>query len=267
MTQKSKNRLYVGDVWHKRTNIKKHAFKYPIYYVMVDLDDLHQSRDLPSLLGANRFNLFSIYERDYGVFEGDTEKSLPLKKRLLQSLRNEGLDDANYRITMLTMPRVLGYAFNPLTTFYVYNKDDDLVALLYEVHNTFGEKHTYVCQLPNIVKKDQTIPLHQAPKKFHVSPFYQVDGYYLFKQIIPQENLHLSIRYKGPNQQQRLTACLTAKEKSLNNNTLLAVFFKIPLQTIKVVLAIHYEAFKLWLKKIPFFTKPKPPKKPYTLYK
>jgi len=264
--------LYLGTVWHKRSRPKVHAFRYPIFYVMLDLDLFeppgHTAQSaqgkpsaLPRGLSLDRFNIFSLYQRDYGDM-GTPGISI---KQHIQSLASDGgCSGRPQKIMMLTMPRILGYSFNPLTTFYCYGADDRLMAILYEVHNTFGERHTYVFP---ISAEGADIPRHEADKKFHVSPFFDIEGSYLFSQKKPGDQLSLTIRYKGADGGHNMTACLKARQVPLTAGNLARLFFQIPLVTVKVTAAIHYEALRLWLKRLRVFTKPALPGIPFSAAK
>jgi DUF1365 family protein len=157
------------------------------------------------------------------------------------------------RIMMLTMPRLFGYAFNPITVYFCHDADGALMATVYEVHNTFGEAHCYVFE-PG--REMDAVPRHEARKTFHVSPFYPVEGHYSFSLRQPKARIALAIRYFGADGQHDLTACLKAKRLSLKASALMKVFASIPLVTFKVTAAIHYEALRLFLKRLKVFSKP-----------
>ena len=236
--------LYKGDVWHKRKSPKVHSFRYPIFYLLLDLDDLASGNAKPWCLSFDRFNVFSVCQQDYGDFTSGS-----LKDHILDVLSKGGIRAPN-QIMMLTLPRMLGYAFNPMTSFYCYDQDGGLTAILYEVHNTFGERHTYIHQVEPDTQKSVS---HSVEKRFHVSPFFPVDGTYKFHHRRPAEKLSLAIQYSDASGTPLMTACLTGERKALNTAALLSVFVKIPLIPFKVIGAIHYQALKLWIKRIEFF--------------
>lgn len=248
--------LYKGDVWHKRWRPKVHAFRYPVYYVMLDLDDFEASRDMPWCLSLDRANLFSLRQRDYGAFAKSG-----LKRHIEEQVMANGGAETPARIMMLTMPRILGYSFNPLTTYYCYDDGGQLTTILYEVHNTFGEAHTYVCPLP---RGDGKIPPHESEKVFHVSPFFPVRGRYKFRQTLPGDQLSLTIRYDEAGEK-AMTACLTADRKPLSASVLLGLLLAVPFVTLKVTAAIHFEALRLWAKRLKLYRKPPPPAHATTL--
>lgn len=246
MTVLLKPALYTGTVWHKRTRPKVHAFRYPAYYLLLDVDDFSAEQStLPWCLSLNRANLFSVYEKDFGPRDGK-----PLRSHV-ESLLTGPVAPA--RIMMLTMPRLFGYAFNPITVYFCHDADGALSATIYEVHNTFGEAHCYVFE-PG--REMDAVPMHEARKTFHVSPFYPVEGHYKFSLCQPEEQFALTIRYLGADGKHDLTACLKAQRRPLTSSALMKVFASIPLVTFKVTAAIHYEALRLFLKRLKVFSKP-----------
>ena len=238
--------LYTGTVWHKRTRPKVHAFRYPVYYLLLDVDDFSAAKPgLPWCLSFNRFNLFSVHERDFGPRDGT-----PLRLHVESLLTGK---EAPARIMMLTMPRLFGYAFNPITVYFCHDAGGALTATIYEVHNTFGEAHCYVFE-PGMGMDD--VPRHEARKTFHVSPFYPVEGHYSFSLRAPEAQFALAIRYFGADGNHDLTACLKAKRRPFTASALMKVFASIPLVPFKVTAAIHYEALRLFLKRLKVFSKP-----------
>jgi DUF1365 family protein len=246
MTACLKPALYAGMVWHKRTRPKVHAFRYPAYYLLLDVDDLGAAKPhLPWCLSFNRPNIFSVHERDFGPRDGTS------LRRHVEGLLTGAAVPA--RIMMLTMPRLFGYAFNPITVYFCYDADGALTATIYEVHNTFGEAHCYVFSASAGM---DAVPRHEARKTFHVSPFYPVEGHYSFSLRQPEGQFALAIRYFGADGKHDLTACLKAERRPLTSSALMKVFASIPLVTFKVTAAIHYEALRLFLKRLKVFTKP-----------
>ena len=163
------------------------------------------------------------------------------------------------KVMILTMPRVCGYGFNPITLYHCYGADRQLAAVVYEVHNTFGEAHNYV----HLASGNTSPRAHVAPKQLYVSPFFGVDGFYHFRLKPLVEKLALTIQYNAPDGQKNLIASLSAQRRTLNFYNLMRVFFRIPFVTLKVIGAIHFEAFRLWLRGVPVFSKPAPPENDY----
>ena len=255
--------IYAGEVVHRRFAPKSHRLSYSIFQVLLDLDRLDDLRDLRSF-SHNRFNLFSFHDRDHGPDQSDT--AMPLKARVTALLAANGLHAQGDRIFLLTMPRILGFAFNPISLYFVQNTDDILKAVIYEVNNTFGDRHSYI--LP--VRDDQRHIHQRATKKLHVSPFMDThDMAYDFDLTAPEDRFVLNIRLmrlfsqknlasqKTLTSQKMLFASFVAERRDLTDKTLLSLFAGMPLMTLKVVWGIHWEALRIWLKGIGL--KPKPP--------
>ncbi len=257
----SGSKVFSGTIWHKRFRPKVHSFQYPIFYLLLDLDDFSNDKRLPWCLSLDRFNIFSVYQTDYGHENTDNLK-VSLKKRVQQSLKDLLPNLAVSKIMMLTMPKVFGYSFNPITVYYCYDISGAQVASLYEVHNTFGERHTYAFAFDN--RCGEQVPSHHAKKHFHVSPFFKVEGEYTFKSTITPDNLSLTIDYDSDAQSRHFSAALNCKAHALRNRVLLGLLFKIPLVTFKAMAAIHFQALKLWIKGIKIYTKPEPPSEAYS---
>lgn len=227
--------LYHGVVTHRRFKPVEHRLAYRVFSLLVDLDRLDALDGGLRLFSRNRFNLFSLFDRDHG----DGSSDLAAHVRAL--LRERGFCGSG-RILLLCYPRILGYVFNPLSVFYCHDADNRLEAILYEVRNTFGGKHSYL-----IAAGDEDIVRQQAKKSFHVSPFIDMDATYRFRLTRPGERLTLSIREsdaEGP----LLDAVFAGKAEAVSDHALLAAFFRYPLMTLKVIVAIHFEAAKLFVK-------------------
>ena len=248
MTETFTSRLYRGHVWHRRTEPKVHQFRYPVFYAFMDLDDFGQPETLPWCLSIDRFNLFSLRAQDYSAAPGQT-----LKDHVLALAPNSKTPPT--KVMMLTLPRLLGYAFNPLTVFYCCTADGAITSVLYQVNNTFGERHTYRFAFDD----GQAIPVHGTEKRMHVSPFFPVTGSYKFRQQMPGNSLNMMIDYRASDTQPSLKAGLTGTQQSLTAGNLLRLFFRIPFVTLQVIGGIHFEALRLWLKGVKLHRKPAPP--------
>ena len=241
------NALYRGTVSHTRRLPVKHSFDYPVFYAAIDLDSFETGGDLPSLLSLDGFNLFSLRQKDYG---GQTPEGL---EDCIRSVFSDVGVETPHKIILLTMPRLLGYAFNPISIFYALDAVGNVTGVIYEVHNTFGERHSYAFAISDDLSN------HSIEKSLYVSPFFHVEGGYRFTQSVPGKNLKLGIQYSVKDKTV-FSAALSAKRSPLTNKMLLKVFFLYPLLTLRVTAAIHFQALKLWFKKVPLTSKPTPPK-------
>ena len=237
--------IYNGSVIHKRFKPKEHFFKYKVFSLLIDLSELKSIDQKISFFSLNRFNLISFYEKDHGNRDGSS-----LVNWVKLNLKNNNIKTENINIKLLCYPRIFGYVFNPLSIFFIYDNKEKLISILYEVKNTFGEQHTYVFRIDSEINLIQ----NSCSKKFHVSPFIEMNCKYYFKILRPGEKLSVVIdQYdkKG----KILFASQDGIRSDLTSNQLLKSYLKHPLMTFKVITAIHFEAFKLWIKGIKFVQK------------
>jgi uncharacterized protein len=247
--------LYVGSVMHRRLHPRKHRFSYRAFWLLIDLDELDELSGSLGWFSYNRPNVFSLYDVDHG--DGT---STVLRTQIKRQLAEAGLDLTGGRVRLLCMPRTLGYCFNPLSLFFCYHADGKLAAVVYQVHNTFRERHSYI--IP--VEKDSGT-LHQRSRKvFYVSPFMDMDVQYAFRIAAPDERIVVGI-CAGSSAGAVLNAVLVGVRRNLTDRDLKRIFLQIPAVTIKVSIAIHWEALRLWAKRI----RPRPrsaqPERPATV--
>ena len=228
--------IYNGAVTHKRFQPVKHFLKYKTFSFFIDLDETEKLDKDNIIFSFNRFNVFSFYNKDYGDRDGKS-----LKTWVIKNLRKFDIDEKINKIKLLCYPRIFGYVFNPLSIFYCY-QDEKLKVIFYEVKNTFNEQHTYIFKV-----KDNNIVDQKCKKKFYVSPFMNMDTFYNFKLLNPNEKLSVSIQ-QTDSEDTILTAVQTGERKEFNLKQLIVNFFKYPLMTIKIISAIHFEALLLWKK-------------------
>ena len=232
-----------------------HRFRYRAFWFLLDLDELAELSSKLRWFSYNRPNIFSFYDADHG--DGT---ATPLRAQIERQLAEAEVDLAGGRIRLLCMPRTLGYCFNPLSIFFCYRADATLAAVVYQVHNTFGERHSYVIRV-----EDQSDALHQRCRKlFYVSPFLDMDMRYDFRITGPDERIAVGI-CASSSAKPVLNAVLTGARRDLTDRNLMFVFLKIPAITIKVIAAIHWEALRLWAKGIGLRRRPLPPERSATI--
>jgi len=232
--------IYTGTVIHKRFKPKIHSFNYKVFSLLIDLSELDLLDKNLKLFSYNKFNVISFYNKDHGQRNGSS-----LKNWVIDNLEKNHINTNGIQIKLLCYPRIFGYVFNPLSVFYVYDKNKDLISILYEVKNTFGEQHTYVFRS----EKGQNLIQHICKKKFHVSPFIEMNCVYFFRLLKPGNKISVIID-QNDKEGKILYASQDGVKSELNNSTLIKAYLKHPLMTFKIILAIHYEAFKLWTKGI-----------------
>ena len=238
------SKIYTGKVIHKRFKPKEHYFKYNVFSLLIDLNELEEINKYIKFFSYNKFNIISFYDKDHGDRDGSSIK-LWVKK----NLRNIGIMTEDISIKLLCYPRIFGYVFNPLSTYFIYNKHSELISIFYEVKNTFGEQHTYIFKA-----QDEKTVQNKCKKKFYVSPFIEMDCEYHFKTLNPREQLSVVIN-QNDKDGKLLFASQDGISKDLNNKNLTLSYLTHPLMTFKIIGAIHYEAFKLWAKRIKLIAK------------
>ena len=232
--------IYNGTVIHKRYKPKEHFFKYSVFSLFLDLSELEILNNNIRFFSINKFNLISFFEKDHGNRDDSS-----LVDWVKKNLEQNQINTKNIKIKLLCYPRIFGYVFNPLSIFFVYNQNDTLVSILYEVKNTFGEQHTYVFKIDN----ENNLIQNNCSKKFHVSPFIEMDCNYFFRILKPGERLSVIIdQYDQVGK--ILYASQDGKKANLTGQELIKSYLKHPLMTFKIISAIHFEAFKLWIKGI-----------------
>ena len=238
------SKIYTGKVIHKRFKPKENYFKYNVFSLLIDLNELEEINKYIKFFSYNKFNIISFYDKDHGDRDGSSIK-LWVKK----NLRNIGIMTEDISIKLLCYPRIFGYVFNPLSTYFIYNKHSELISIFYEVKNTFGEQHTYIFKANN----EKTVQ-NKCKKKFYVSPFIEMDCEYHFKTLNPREQLSVVIN-QNDKDGKLLFASQDGISKDFNNKNLILSYLTHPLMTFKIIGAIHYEAFKLWVKRIKLIAK------------
>ena len=228
--------IYNGEVTHTRFKPVRHFLKYKTFSLLIDLDEINLLDKSIGIFSHNKFNIFSFYDKDHGDRDGGN-----LKDWVISNLKKFRIKENITNIKLLCYPRILGYVFNPLSIFYCYEKDK-LVAIFYEVKNTFNEQHTYIFK----IKNNEEI-IQKCRKKFYVSPFMDMETFYNFKLLNPNDKLSVFIKQTDADGT-ILTATQTGDKKEFSFKQLAINFLKYPLMTIKIISSIHYEALLLWKK-------------------
>jgi len=241
--------LLLADIAHARQRPAKNNFHYRVYYLSFALRALPELAKL-AIFSLNRFNMFSLNSAQYGA-HGTPESWMR------EQLAQWGVTAADGEIVLLTMPRVLGYAFNPVSFWFCLDMGGQPRAVLADVSNTFGERHAY------LLFHDDQRPIgpddwFSSRKIFHVSPFIEVQGHYEFRFAYGTEKIGVWINHHDDDGL-LLTTSLVGKRRPLTSRALLSCFFRYPLVTFKVIGLIHYQALKLFLKGVRYHVKPIPP--------
>ena len=232
--------IYNGQVIHKSFKPKEHFFKYKVFSLLLDLSELSLLDKELKIFSYNKFNILSFYDIDHGPRDGTS-----LISWVKENLNSNNINSNEIKIKLLCYPRIWGYIFNPLSIFFVYDKNSKLISILYEVKNTFGEQHTYVFK----IDKDNQLLEHSCKKKFHVSPFIEMNCLYYFKILKPTDKLSVVIN-QNDDSGKLLFASQDGLKNELNNKNLMISYISNPLMSFKIIGAIHFEALKLWIKGI-----------------
>lgn len=239
-----------GEVRHRRLKPVHHAFAYGTYFLMLPMRTLQIEG--PGALARNRVAALSFFDADHGDGRGPQQGgALAWLDELLQS---EGIDGADGEVWLHCYPRVLGFTFKPVSFWYCHRLDGTLRAIVVEVNNTFGERHCYLLDEPKFGVEQR------AAKVFHVSPFCPVEGSYRFRFMVTPDRSRTVARIDfddalGP----LIETSVSGSLEPLTAQAVRRAMWRYPAMTLGVVLRIHWQALKLFLKKVRFFGKPKPP--------
>jgi hypothetical protein len=260
--------LYAGTVTHRRVRPRPHRLRYRVFWMLLDLDEIDRLPRRLRLFSHNRFNAVSFFDADHGDGSGR-----PLREQVEGHLRAAGLATDGGAIRLFCMPRVFGYGFNPLSVYFCYQRDGSLAALLYEVHNTFRERHSYLIPVDRDAGVTGATGVAGAPgavidqhcrKGFYVSPFMDMDMNYTFRVAVPDQRVMVAIR-AADNDGLLLAAALTGERVALTDLALLHALATHPLLTLKVIGAIHWHALRMVLKGFRLRPRPRPPADPVTV--
>jgi DUF1365 family protein len=239
-------RLYVGHVMHMRLIPQRHRFRYRVFSVLIDIDRIEAVLAGSWLMRHNRLGVLSLHDRDHGLRDGS-----PLRPWVDAQMARAGLARPE-RVDLLAFPRLWGFVFNPLSVYYCSDGEGVLTAVIYEVKNTFGGQVAYV--LPAGAPRGGAYRQTQG-KGMYVSPFIAMDQTYRFDLAQPGKRLAIRIRQSGP-EGETLIATQTGEARPFTDAALARAVATHPLMTLKVMVAIHWEALRLWLKRVPIARAP-----------
>lgn len=245
--------LCFGTVHHTRLRPVRNTFSYGVYFLRLPLRSLEGKTPATCWFSRNRFNLQSFHDRDHG------DGTQPLLQWIDGVMARNGIHDADGEVWLQTFPRVLGYVFNPVSFWFCHRADGALRAVLCEVSNTFGERHCYLLDEGGPISNGSEMT---AKKIFHVSPFCRIEGHYRFQFIrhprADGEDTLARIDYHDE-QGKLLLTNISGSSRALTDRNIAVAMLRFPLMTFMVIARIHWQALKLWIKKVPFQRKPSPP--------
>jgi DUF1365 family protein len=249
-------------VLHRRLRPRRHRLRYRVFWLLLDLDEIEHLPRRLRLFSRNRFNAVGFHDADHG--DGS---ATPLRVQVERHLAAAGIGLTGGAIRLFCMPRIFGYGFNPLSVYFCYERGGLLAAILYEVHNTFGERHSYLIPTGSHVSASRPADAvidQQCRKAFYVSPFMDMAMTYQFRVAAPQQHVSVAISAADADGVM-LVAALSANRRAMTDAALLRVLLTHPLLTLRVVGAIHWHALRLLLKGVALRAHPQPPADPVTI--
>lgn len=261
--------VYLGRLAHARHFPKKNAFAYGVFMMYLDLDELDELDRRFRLFSRNRFNVFSFYDRDHFKFlkpknevarrisrenvkyHEENYRDLDTRGRIELLLEEAGLNIDLGRVRVLTNPRVFGYVFNPVSFYYCFDRQGKLRALVSEVNNTFGDQKVY---LASIDDPEVTVHSIRHQKNFYISPFTEYDNQLAWQFTRPGDKL-LMIVDSQKSGKSELTATFVGERREFSGRLLAWLNLRYPLLTLMIIIRIHYQALRLFLKKVRFHDK------------
>jgi DUF1365 family protein len=245
--------LYRGSVMHRRFRPKPHLLRYSLCWLYLDIDAPPVGL---RLFSVNRFNLASFHDRDH-LDGADT----PLRPRIEAAMRAAGVEPDGGAIRVLCMPRMLGFVFNPISVFFCHRQDGGIAAMLYEVHNTFRQRHGYLIPVDD---PGCRVIRQSCEKTFYVSPFMAMAMRYAFR-VVPPGDIASVVVDGGDSEGPLISTSFTGRRRELTDRALLGVLARHGVMSAKVLAAIHWEALLLWWKGLRIVPRPAPPVAPLTI--
>lgn len=245
--------LYSAKVMHHRLAPKKHSFWYTIYLFYIDIDEIDVLSKKLRWFNRNRFNLFNFRDKDHLQLPKEyPDQGKTIKQHLTSYLKLNNVEIGDGKIMLLTNLSVLGYNFNPVSFYFCFDENGYPLCAVAEISNTYREMKVFFFGKSELVEKRFK---QRVEKLFYVSPFIDLDAFFDFNIAIPTEKLDIKIDDYDANGERFFLSTLTGERKQLTNRNMLWYFFSIPLIPLQVMGLIHWQAFKLWIKKIAYHQK------------
>lgn len=244
--------LYFGSVRHRRFRPVGHEFEYPLFMAFLDVEEIPALMRISRLASYNRWNWASFYDADHFGDVGE-----PLRERLERDAAANGLQLPDGQIFLLTHLRYMGYNFNPVSFFYCFDRADQLQMVMAEVNNTFGETHNYWLSSANQTATTDQTCTYEFAKAFHVSPFIGMSGLYRWTFTTPGESLWVQTNLAEEGRA-LFDGSLRLERKPWSAKWLHHALLSFPWVTLKTIAAIHWEAARLWAKRVAIAHHPGP---------
>src|SRR6201996_4110598 len=245
--------LYKAKVMHHRLEPRRHRFHYSVFMFYLDLSEIGELSRRMRWMSHNRFNLFNFRDRDHlQLPAGAPETGQTTREQLTTYLATQQVRLGKGRVMLLTNLCTLGYQFNPVSFYFCYDEDGRPLCSVVEVGNTFREIKPYFLGGDRLTGNKFR---SEAAKYFYVSPFIDMDTVFDFDLDLPDEKFNIRINDYDKTGKRFFISTLNGTRKALTDANLLLYFFSFPLITLKVIALIHWQALRLWLKKLPYHKK------------